>query len=69
MRHKCSIDLAKMVLRFGDGTEAPFLSEEETRREKEAIATVQALADIEQAEAEKVPQAKRNWSEIAEGWN
>ncbi|CAK5089521.1 unnamed protein product [Meloidogyne enterolobii] len=37
LRHKCSIDLIKMVLRFGDGTEAPFLSEAEFQREKEAV--------------------------------
>lgn len=26
-RHRCSIDLNKNVLRFGDGTEAPFINE------------------------------------------
>uniref|UniRef100_A0A1I8BLQ9 Asp_protease domain-containing protein n=1 Tax=Meloidogyne hapla TaxID=6305 RepID=A0A1I8BLQ9_MELHA len=42
LRHKCSIDLVKMVLRFGDGTETPFLSEAEFQREKEAV----VLSDI-----------------------
>ena len=37
LRHKCSIDLQRMVLRFGDGTETPFLSEAEFQREKEAV--------------------------------
>jgi hypothetical protein len=37
LRHKCSIDLVKMVLRFGDGTETPFLSEAEFQREKEVV--------------------------------
>lgn len=31
-RHHCCIDLKKNVLRFGDGTEAEFLSEEAYRR-------------------------------------
>lgn len=37
LRHKCSIDLQKMVLRFGDGTEAEFLTEQELEREKMAL--------------------------------
>lgn len=35
-RHHCSIDLQKNVLRFGDGTETPFITEEEYRRETES---------------------------------
>ncbi|KAI1708013.1 aspartyl protease domain-containing protein [Ditylenchus destructor] len=34
-RHHCCIDLKKGVLRFGDGTETPFLDEEAHRREME----------------------------------
>ncbi|KAI1696855.1 aspartyl protease domain-containing protein [Ditylenchus destructor] len=36
-RHHCCIDLKKGVLRFGDGTETPFLDEEAHRREMQAI--------------------------------
>lgn len=36
-RHHCSIDLKNNVLRFGDGTETPFIGEEEYKREKEII--------------------------------
>ncbi|KAL3120827.1 hypothetical protein niasHT_008119 [Heterodera trifolii] len=43
LRHRCNIDLKKMVLRFGDGTETPFLSEQEVEREKEAIAMAQVM--------------------------
>jgi hypothetical protein len=37
LRHKCQIDLQNMVLRFGDGTETPFLSEAEYTQEKDAV--------------------------------
>lgn len=37
LRHKCHIDLENMVLRFGDGTTTPFLSEAEYQREKDAV--------------------------------
>ena len=36
-RHHCCIDLKNNVLRFGDGTETPFIGEEEYKREKEII--------------------------------
>lgn len=36
-RHHCSIDLKNNVLRFGDGTEAPFLNEQEYQKEMEII--------------------------------
>ncbi len=36
-RHQCQIDLKKHVLRFGDGTETPFINEAEYQREMEKV--------------------------------
>uniref|UniRef100_A0A183C6D1 Asp_protease domain-containing protein n=1 Tax=Globodera pallida TaxID=36090 RepID=A0A183C6D1_GLOPA len=56
LRHRCCIDLAKMVLRFGDGTETPFLSEQEVEREKQTI----ALAEVMETAEGTMEETKKN---------
>uniref|UniRef100_A0A914HET4 Aspartic peptidase DDI1-type domain-containing protein n=1 Tax=Globodera rostochiensis TaxID=31243 RepID=A0A914HET4_GLORO len=47
LRHECVINLSKMVLRFGDGMETPFLSEQEVKREKQTIALEEVMQTAE----------------------
>lgn len=55
-RNQCVIDLQKNVLRFGDGTETPFLSEAEAQRERDLFDEQMAIYNSSQSmETETVP--------------
>ncbi|KAK0404007.1 hypothetical protein QR680_017237 [Steinernema hermaphroditum] len=46
-RHHCVIDLGKMILRFGDGTEVPFLEDKEVERYMVSIGLIDDLIDTD----------------------
>uniref|UniRef100_A0A0K0DZB9 UBA domain-containing protein n=1 Tax=Strongyloides stercoralis TaxID=6248 RepID=A0A0K0DZB9_STRER len=55
-RNQCIIDLQRNVLRFGDGTETPFLSEAEAQKERDAFDEQMAIYNSSQTmETEGTP--------------